>query len=93
MTLPCFHCDKELESALPADNNGVEIPNQPYAGTIFEAEGHYGSTVFDGEIGHLEINICDSCLRETAKKNKILHVEKKYIRPEYTYKNWVPYER
>lgn len=90
MTLPCFHCDKELESALP-DGYGIDIYNQPYAGTAFIAQGHYGSTVWDFEPGFLEINICDDCLREKAKGgDKILHVVSD--QGKFEVESWVPYE-
>lgn len=58
-TLPCFVCLKPLESALPEDIDA----NQPYAGTAFFTNGHYGSTAFDPfNDSFLEINICDACL-------------------------------
>jgi hypothetical protein len=46
------------------ENVCVEADNQPYQGTEFRTEGHYGSTFwdsFDGE--ELVLNICDKCLR------------------------------
>jgi hypothetical protein len=58
--LPCIICGKQLE-----DCGGGSV-NQPYAGTTFVAHGQYGSTVWDpmNDDLCLEINICDSCLRE-----------------------------
>lgn len=56
--LPCFKCNKPLRNVF------IEADNQPYEGTVFRTEGHYGSTFwdsFDGE--ELVLNICDACLR------------------------------
>jgi hypothetical protein len=61
--LPCFKCGKTLENVTP---NGE---NQPYAGTEFRTEGHYGSTFwdsFDGE--EIVINICDPCLHSHTQR-------------------------
>lgn len=69
--LPCFKCGKVLENAF------VEADNQPYEGTSFRTEGHYGSTVwdsFDGE--ELVLNVCDPCLREHAER---LAQHKRYL--------------
>lgn len=57
--LCCFKCGKTLMNVFPEDTD-----NQPYEGTTFTTEGHYGSTFwdsFDGE--ELVINICDPCLQ------------------------------
>lgn len=57
--LPCFVCGITLPNVCPDD-----VDNQPYGGTEFATEGHYGSTFwdsFDGE--ELVLNICDACLR------------------------------
>jgi hypothetical protein len=56
--LPCFVCGTTLE------NVSEDVDNQPYRGTEFRTEGHYGSTFwdpFDGE--ELILNVCDDCLR------------------------------
>lgn len=61
--LSCFVCGRRLENAF-ADSD-----NQPYAGTEFRTEGHYGSTFwdsFDGE--ELVLNICDPCLRAGTER-------------------------
>lgn len=61
--LPCLKCGKSLPNAI----SGVD--NQPYGGTVFRTEGHYGSTFwdsFDGE--ELIINVCDDCLRENRDR-------------------------
>jgi hypothetical protein len=61
--LPCFKCAKVLPSAFEHSDN------QPYGGTEFRTEGHYGSTFwdsFDGE--ELVLNICDDCLRAHTER-------------------------
>lgn len=61
--LPCFVCAKEL------DNVFDQAENQPYEGTVFRTEGHYGSTFwdsFDGE--ELVLTICDQCLRARSDR-------------------------
>jgi hypothetical protein len=62
--LPCFKCGRTLRNVLP-----TETDNQPYEGTMFATEGHYGSTFwdsFDGE--EIVINICDPCLRAHTQR-------------------------
>ena len=83
MTLPCIVCDKPLESAL-----GDDAENQPYAGTAFTSQGHYGSTVFDSDGGYLELNICAEC--SIAKKSSIFHVTARspIVRQQYDYNLW-----
>lgn len=61
--LPCFKCGKVLENVFQ------DADNQPWKGTEFRTEGHYGSTFwdsFDGE--ELVLNICDRCLREYRER-------------------------
>ena len=61
--LPCFKCSKVLPNVFE------DCDNQPYGGTEFRTEGHYGSTFwdsFDGE--ELVLNICDDCLREHSDR-------------------------
>lgn len=56
--LPCFKCGKVLPNVF------VDSDNQPYGGTEFRTEGHYGSTFWDSFDGEdLVLNICDDCLR------------------------------
>jgi hypothetical protein len=83
--LPCICCGKALDSAVPNFENETSavpnfenethvVSNQPYAGTTFITDGHYGSTVFD-PIGHkqtLELNVCDKCLRFLATERRII---------------------
>lgn len=65
--VPCIVCDKELQ------NVESTCTNQPYKGTAFTSNGHYGSTSFDPMNGSMiEINICDDCLSEKGKDNKVL---------------------
>lgn len=67
----CFVCDAKLEPALSYPGS-AEI-NQPYAATTFYAYGQYGSTVFDPlDASYLELNICDECLVQNAKKQNVL---------------------
>lgn len=69
--LPCFVCDKTLQNVFE------ESTCQPYEGTVFYTEGHYGSTFwdsFDGE--ELVVLICDSCLRKGSAR---LGQKKAYI--------------
>lgn len=69
--LPCFVCGTVLENVLP------DGENQPFAGTEFRTEGHYGSTFwdsFDGE--ELVLNICDACLRAGTER---LAQHKRYL--------------
>lgn len=61
--LPCFKCGKTLPKVF------AESQNQPYGGTEFRTEGHYGSTFwdsFDGE--ELVLSVCDDCLREHSDR-------------------------
>lgn len=72
MTLPCFCCGKQLESAV---HDSTMVYNQPSEGAAFISHGGYGCTVFDpiGRSGrHLELNICDECL--LRNKERVLHV-------------------
>lgn len=57
----CIVCDRSFESAA----NDPHFDFVPYAGTLFYATGHYGSTVFDPmDSARLEIIVCDPCLRD-----------------------------
>lgn len=61
--LPCFKCGKELQNVF------VECDNQPYEGTEFRTQGHYGSTFWDSFDGEdLVLNICDQCLRDHSNR-------------------------
>jgi hypothetical protein len=70
--LACFCCESPLEMAVPPEQGGSEL--QPYAGTNFDTEGHYGSTVFDplATGDKIYINICDDCIRDRAAKGLVL---------------------
>lgn len=68
---PCIICHKKLDDAL--DDPGMG--GQPYAGTAFRTQGHYGSTVFDpmtGDQRSLRIVVCDECLVAAAKLGLVL---------------------
>ena len=67
MIVNCIVCDV---SFTPASAGGE---NQPYEGTTFMSEGHYGSTVFDPMDGSfLEVNVCDPCLLKASKRQQVL---------------------
>ncbi len=84
MPLPCFVCARELESAV-----GDREENQPYAGTRFRTEGHYGSTAFDPQSSMVELhlNICDPCLVERADRTRRVVIMRK---TRYIYEPWQP---
>lgn len=63
--LPCIVCDKEFHNVEFSD------VNQPYNGTAFQTNGHYGSTFWDEPWQKIEINVCDECLRVKAKTHII----------------------
>jgi hypothetical protein len=66
--LPCIVCKKELE-ALDSGS-----PNHATDANSFQSMGQYGSTVFDPMDGtFLEVNICDACLVDAAKHNRVMH--------------------
>lgn len=83
LPVACIRCDRLLENV----SSDAE-DNQPYAGTAFTSNGHYGSTVFDPTVPGpmLEINICDPCLRRTAERGQVLFSRA----PERTYELFVP---
>lgn len=89
--LPCIRCGKQLWQAM--DKEGVEesFVNQPYNGTAFYTNGHYGSTVFDEMHGEtIEINVCDTCLLDAAKEQRILYY-RRITKPEWVDRMfWVP---
>jgi hypothetical protein len=65
--IPCFVCDKTLPSF-------DQHHNHPAQGIEFRTYGHYGSTVFDPmDSSELIVNICDQCLLEGIKHQKVLH--------------------
>lgn len=69
--LPCAVC-RETPEAM--DGN----PDYPYAADIFEATGHYGSTMFDPVFGgeNLQLFICATCLtgmKDAGVVRRILH--------------------
>jgi hypothetical protein len=83
--LKCIVCDKQLE---PVGGGAV---NQPYGGTVFTSNGHYGSTVFDPMDGvtFLEITVCDDCLKDKGVLGQVLQGERPYPKPQdTTYMFW-----
>lgn len=91
--LPCFRCGKVLEQALP----GATMHRHPSGGVVFRGYGNYGSTVYDPVRGysgsrseHLEINICDDCLK--AAFTAVMHTEVRTEKHEHS-RMWVPDDR
>lgn len=64
--LPCIVC------GVPLRNVFQDIDNQPDYGVVVMTSGNYGSTVWDDGWGNkLEFNVCDTCLVEAAKKERV----------------------
>lgn len=78
LPVPCLKCGKQLADA----SGDPKAFNQPYEGTAFTTNGHYGSTVFDlfSSDELLEIVICDECMKEAAQANRVLRLR----REQYT---------
>lgn len=74
LALPCIRCGKQLRNVgMWKENGGIPETNQPYNGTAFSTNGHYGSTVFDRFQGErIEINVCDVCLLDAAKEKRVI---------------------
>jgi hypothetical protein len=71
----CVICTGHLE-----DVHSGQTENQPYGGTVFVADGNYGSTVFDRTMTGwsrecLIVNICDDCLKDAARRGLVLYRE------------------
>lgn len=63
--LPCIICGKSLR-------NVWDTENQPKDGICVQTTGNYGSTKWDSFNGEfLEFNICDPCLVEAAKQERV----------------------
>jgi hypothetical protein len=65
--LPCIICGVELAPSFRG-HGPQHIPSQ---GTMFEAHGNYGSTVWDPPVSgsrSLTINVCDKCLVENVER-------------------------
>jgi hypothetical protein len=66
------------------------MPQQPYAGTLFVAHGHYGSTIWDPpttSTRFLEVILCDECLRVHADR-----VQEVIPTPRETIYNRIPWD-
>lgn len=88
MALPCAVCRKDLEDVFPDD---PAVKNQPYEGTTFMSQGHYGSTVYDPldlNPGRIELNICDKCLIQLSESGLILEV---FVRSEIK-EDYIPWK-
>lgn len=86
MLLPCLICGKKLDPAISNDKEN----NQPADGTAFASYGHYGSTVWDPQMGtrvRLEITICDLCLIASKERTQVAVQTVKYIQE---YREWNP---
>lgn len=87
LPVPCLKCGKQLKDAT---NSSPAEYNQPYAGTAFTTNGHYGSTVFDpfdpDEL--LEIVICDDCMKEAAEANRVLRLQRERQKVTFNYSLW-----
>lgn len=76
----CLICERPLD---PIDNSSV----LPYNGTLFESQGHYGSTCYDPMDGsRLEFAVCDVCLTDRAARV----VEVKATGAGYERAPWTP---
>jgi len=68
--LSCIVCGYQPEEAYRGCKH-----NQPYKATVFNTNGHYGSTFFDtmdySEL--IEITVCDECLTKAIDKQQILY--------------------
>lgn len=81
---PCIICERELRNVME------DCDNQPYNGTTFQSQGHYGSTIFDPMDGlYLELNICDPCLVE---KRALILEGKKTTTVTWKLTPWQPTE-
>lgn len=87
MTLPCFVCSRELESAVSGLANPSQ--NQPYGGTTFYSPGQYGSTAWDPQspMVKLELNICDPCLVAGAERARRVV---RMLKETAIYEEWDP---
>ena len=90
--LKCIVCGKELEPAVP-DGPAAQfgVKNQPFGGTTFRTQGHYGSTVFDplNDLLSLEINVCDEDLLKAAARGLVYVVSRTPQPDDYHYEKWV----
>lgn len=92
MALPCIRCGKQLRNIrMGEEKKSIPETNQPYNGTAFSTNGHYGSTVFDEFHGErIEINVCDVCLLDAARENRVISY-RALQRWQYSeYEFWVP---
>ena len=91
--LPCIRCGKQLYQVSKEAPVTESFQNQPYNGTAFYTSGHYGSTVFDEVFGEtIEINVCDTCLLDAAKEQRILYY-RRVTQTEYVDRQfWTPDE-
>lgn len=85
--VPCIVCGRRLD---PVMGSILPTKNQPYAGTVFDSHGHYGSTAWDpmgiDSTPRLEINVCDPCL--VKNQSRVLVVTSRPAPTEETYMPW-----
>lgn len=90
---PCVICRHELKVSVEAGEQSL-----PWGGTVFEAGGNYGSTVFDqlGRGEYLRITVCDGCLRTVARNHpgviRLVHSTRSNVVPPPIVTAWKPYE-
>lgn len=81
--MDCIVCGGSLK------NVGGFEENQPLRGAAFQTSGHYGSAVFDPMDGtFLEINVCDSCLREAGGRGRVLMGYPRPVAPRFPMVRW-----
>jgi hypothetical protein len=87
----CFACGRLTMSVFtPPADDGL-----PLGGVLFTAEGNFGSAVWDmpgyrndGYREHLQITICDECLRD--RKDRVLHCKPERVHIPVRYSAWDP---
>ena len=84
-TTRCFRCDKEMKVERDDDGHMVVMLGN---GLFFQADGNYGSTIFDPSHGvpkrlreFLEIVVCDDCIK--SNQNQVDHAKERWQSPIY----------
>lgn len=80
--MKCFKCEKEMESAV-VNGDPWEMPS---GGVQFEGGWNFGSSLYDAMFGdgiHVEIVVCDECLRtalpDMKRDMKKVHIPTKCV--------------
>jgi hypothetical protein len=75
-SLPCIVCDKPCEF-FDEKHCGPDDNVYPWiSGTMFEASGNFGSTIWDVDKRLLQIVICDECLEAKAEQVHVLEIHR-----------------